>query len=436
MIASAIVNPALESWIPVAPDSNFPIQNLPYGVFHRQNEDARVGVAIGDSVLDLAACAGAGLFAGHLDDAVKLFSRAELNGFLSAGPMAWKQARGRVVDLLQMESAELRDAAELRRKAVIPRAQVRLELPFAVADYVDFYSSLEHATNMGKILRPGGEALTPNWRHLPIGYHGRASTVVIDGTEIVRPLGQSKPADAPIPRFGATTMLDIELEMGFVTGPGNGLGESIPTVAAREHIFGLVLVNDWSARDIQAWEYQPLGPFLGKSFATSISPWVVTLDALEPFRVPGPQQEPPVMDYLRIGEAWNYDVKLQVMLETQTMRQSGERPAIICTTNFKEMYWNMAQQLAHMTVNGTVVRPGDLYASGTISGPTTDSFGSLMELTWRGSKPIVLPSGEERRFLQDGDRVIFHGWCERQGARRIGFGEVTGTILPARGMQS
>lgn len=431
MISRVIIDPSLESWIPVAPHSDFPIQNLPYGVFHRPGEDARIGVAIGESVLDLAVCARAELFASQVDDAVELFSLPDLNGFLSAGPTTWRKVRTRIADLLQTESAELRDAVELRRRAIVPREEVRLELPFSVADYVDFYSSLEHATNMGKILRPGGEALTPNWRHLPIGYHGRASTVVIHGTDIVRPLGQSKPPDTVMPRFGATTMLDIELEIGFVTGSHNRLGEPIPTSAARQHIFGLVLVNDWSARDIQAWEYQPLGPFLGKSFATSISPWLVTLDALEPFRVAGPQQEPPVLDYLKVGDDWNYDVNLQVMLETQTMRHGGELPALICTTNFKEMYWNMAQQLAHMTSNGTVVRPGDLYASGTISGATPDSFGSLMELTWRGSKPIVLPSGEERRFLQDGDRVTLRGWCERPGARRIGFGEVMGTVVPA-----
>jgi len=432
MTVNVVVDSALESWIPVAADSDFPIQNLPYAVFRSQGAGARIGVAIGEHVLDLAACARAGLFADCLDDAVQLFSEAQLNGFLSAGPAAWSKARARIVELLSKRSTES-PQVPVARHALFPRKQVQLQLPFAVADYVDFYSSLEHATNMGKILRPDGEALTPNWRYLPIGYHGRASTVVVDGTDIVRPRGQSKPPDVKAPRFGPTSMLDIELEMGFITGPGNQLGRSIPVSAAREHIFGLVLVNDWSARDIQGWEYQPLGPFLGKSFATSISPWVVTLDALEPFRVPGPRQEPTVMDYLQVSDAWNFDVKLQVLLETRSMRDKGDEPAVICTTNFKEMYWNMAQQLAHMTINGTVVRPGDLYASGTISGSTPSSFGSLMELTWRGSKPMVMPSGEERRFLQDGDSVTLRGWCEREGERRIGFGEVKGTILPAYG---
>nr|MDQ6933642.1 fumarylacetoacetase [Candidatus Eremiobacteraeota bacterium] len=406
------------------------IQNLPYGVFRRQGEDARVGVAIGNNVLDLAALARAGLFAGYLHDADRVFSQATLNAFLTSGPRAWNKARWRVAELLDKQNAELRDASSLRREAVLAREEVQLQLPFAVGDYVDFYSSLEHATNMGKILRPGSEPLMPNWRYLPIGYHGRASTIVVDGTDVVRPLGQSKPPDAPAPRFGPTSMLDIELEIGFVTGPGNVLGHSIPIASAREHIFGLVLVNDWSARDIQGWEYQPLGPFLGKSFATSISPWVVTLDALEPFRLAGPRQEPPVMDYLKVDDDWNYDVTLQVLLQTQRMRDKAQQSAVICTTNFKEMYWNMAQQLAHMTINGTVVRPGDLYASGTISGSKPSSFGSLMELTWRGSKPIIMPSGEERRFLEDGDRVTLCGWCEREGVRRIGFGEVSGTILP------
>nr|MDQ2681408.1 fumarylacetoacetase [Candidatus Eremiobacteraeota bacterium] len=271
----------------------------------------------------------------------------------------------------------------------------------------------------------------PNWRHLPIGYHGRSSTIVIDGTPIVRPSGQSKPPSAATPTFGPSKLLDIELEMGFVTGPGNTPGVPIETSDAHEHIFGMLLVNDWSARDIQAWEYQPLGPFLGKSFATSISPWVVTLEALEPFRIAGPIQEPAPLDYLRVNEDWGYDIRLQVLLQTAQMRLAGIEPAIISTTNFKDMYWNMAQQLAHVTINGTATRPGDLYASGTISGTTPDSLGSFIELTWRGARPLHLHSGETRTFLEDGDAITLRGWCENPEARRIGFGSVRGTILPA-----
>ncbi|MDQ6933471.1 MAG: fumarylacetoacetase [Candidatus Eremiobacteraeota bacterium] len=430
MTSAKALDPQLESWIEVKPDCDFPIQNLPYGVVSRKGEAARIAVAIGESVLDLRALARGGLLASAAYESIELFSQPKLNAFLAAGSVAWTAVRRRIIELLRKECAELRDNADLRREAVLPRAEVELQLPFAVADYVDFYSSLEHATNMGKILRPGGEALMPNWRYLPIGYHGRASTIVLGGTSVVRPQGQTKPPGAQAPRFGPTAMLDIELEVGFVTGPGNDHGQPISTAAARKHIFGLVLVNDWSARDIQGWEYQPLGPFLGKSFATSISPWVVTLDALEPFRVEGPLQEPPPLQYLQVPGAWNYDINLEVSLESACMRKTGETPQVICRTNFNHMYWNMAQQLAHMSSNGTKVRPGDLYASGTISGSAPDSFGSLMELTWRGTKPMKLHSGEERRFLEDGDRITLRGWCERDGARRIGFGELSGEILP------
>jgi fumarylacetoacetase len=285
---------------------------------------------------------------------------------------------------------------------------------------------------MGKMLRPGAEPLLPNWRYIPIGYHGRSSTVVIDGTPVIRPCGQSKPPDAAQPSYGPSRSLDIELEMGFVTGPPTEYGSAMPIRDARDHIFGLVIVNDWSARDIQGWEYQPLGPYLGKSFATSISPWVVTLDALEPYRVPGPAQEPEPFPYLRTPEHWNYDIKLEVLLQTEKMRAQNIAPAPVAASNYKYMYWNMAQQLAHAASNGTSIRPGDLYASGTISGPDEGSYGSLMELTWRGAKPLRLPSGEERGFLSDGDTVTLRAWCEREGLPRIGFGSVSGTVLPAK----
>jgi fumarylacetoacetase len=352
-----------------------------------------------------------------------------LNLLLAAGRSVWSALRERVHALLQANTSAF--AAVDRDALVTSRADAQMLLPFAAGDYVDFYSSLEHATNLGRIFRPDGEPLMPNWRWIPIGYHGRSSTIVVDGTPIVRPKGQRKPPGAPEPSFGPSRMLDIELEVGFVTGPGNTMGHAIPIETAREHIFGLVLVNDWSARDIQAWEYQPLGPFLGKSFATSVSPWVVTLDALEPYRVDGPKQDPQPLPYLRSTEAWNYDISLIVELQTRKMRENGMPAEVLSRSNFKFMYWNMAQQLAHATVNGTAVRPGDLYASGTISGPEPGSYGSFIELTWRGSRPLKLQSEEERAFLEDGDEVTLRGVCEAPGKPRIGFGGVSGTILPA-----
>jgi fumarylacetoacetase len=418
---------ARSSWVRVAPDSDFSIYNLPYGVFRGAHGVPHIGIAIGDSIFDLHEAAQAGLFDGIVSRAV--LQAPTLNLLLAAGRAAWSALRERVQSLLLEGTAALE---RVDRDALLaPRTGAQLLLPVTVGDYVDFYSSLEHATNLGKILRPGGEPLMPNWRWVPIGYHGRSSTIVVDGTPIVRPKGQRKPADAPEPSFGPSRLLDIELEVGFITGPGNKMGQPIPIERAREHIFGLVLVNDWSARDIQAWEYQPLGPFLGKSFATSVSPWVVTLDALEPYRVSGPQQEPEPLPYLHSTEPWNYDVHLSIEVQTQQMRERGVGAEIVSRSNFKYMYWSMAQQLAHATVNGTAVRPGDLYASGTISGPAPDSYGSLIELTWRGAKPLHLTSGEERTFLEDGDTVTLRGVCEAPGKPRIGFGGVSGTIVPA-----
>ena len=415
------------SWVRVVPGSDFPLENLPYGVFRSAHGDPHIGVAIGDAIFDLHEAAQAALFDGIVSRAV--LQAPTLNLLLAAGRQAWTALRERVRSLLLEGTGEL---GGLNRESLIAaRPQAQMLLPFAVGDYVDFYSSLEHATNLGKIFRPQGEPLMPNWRWIPIGYHGRSSTIVVDGTPIVRPKGQRKPPDAPEPSFGPSRLLDIELEVGFVTGPGNAMGHAIPIESARDHIFGLVLVNDWSARDIQAWEYQPLGPFLGKSFATSVSPWVVTLDALEPYRVSGPKQDPQPLPYLRTPDQWNYDIALLVELQTQKMRDSGVQAEIISRSNFKHMYWSMAQQLAHATVNGTAVRPGDLYASGTISGPTPDSYGSFIELTWRGTKPLQLASGEQRSFLEDGDTVTLRGICEAPGKPRIGFGSVSGTILPA-----
>jgi fumarylacetoacetase len=416
---------AARSWVGVAAESDFPLQNLPYGVFVKGGEH-HIGVAIGDSIFDLHAAADAGLFDATVARAV--LQAPTLNLLLAAGRDAWTAVRERIAALLR---ADTRLLDRVNRDALlVSRIGADMAMPFQPGDYVDFYSSLEHATNLGKILRPTGEPLLPNWRWIPIGYHGRSSTIVVDGTPIVRPAGQRKSSAGATPEYGPSRLLDIELETGFVTGPGNKMGTPIPVERARDHIFGLVLVNDWSARDIQAWEYQPLGPFLGKSFATSVSPWIVTLDALEPYRVAGPPQDPQPLPYLQMSEPFNYDIELLVELQTPRMREQGQEPHVIAHSNFKYMYWNMAQQLAHVTVNGTAVRPGDLYASGTISGPTPDSYGSLIELTWRGANPISLPSGETRTFLQDGDTVTLRGYCAEPGKPRIGFGGVSGTVVP------
>jgi fumarylacetoacetase len=421
-------DPALRSW--VAPDraGDFPIQNLPYGAFRRDGA-TRLGVAIGDAILDLRAVAEAGLL-GAAADASALFGGPTLNPFLERGRATWRVTRARISELLSDGNRELLDAG-IAEGALVPRGGAEMRMPIAVADYVDFYSSREHATNLGKILRPGGEALLPNWRHLPVGYHGRSGTVVLDGTPVVRPSGQRLEPGGAVPGFGPTQMLDFELELSFVTGAGPNLGTPIPVEGAREHIFGIVLTNDWSARDIQAWEYQPLGPFLGKSFATSIAPWIVTLDALEPFRVAGPLQEPAPLPYLREDEPRGFDIELGVDL---AVPENGE-PGIfqqISRGNARGLYWSIAQQLAHLTSNGAAVRAGDLCASGTISGSEPGSYGSLIELSWRGAKPLALRGGAQRTFLEDGDTITLSGYCPASETRvRIGLGSVSGTIVPA-----
>ncbi len=425
--ASDTTDPRLESWASVAAESDFPIQNLPFGVFADGGLE-RIGVALGDRILDLAAVAEAG-FADDFCER-ELLTAPRLNPLLAAGRSVWGPLRERLSLLLRRDGdPRLREANADR--FFVARDAVAMRVPMEVGDYVDFYSSIEHATNLGRLFRPDAEPLLPNWRWLPVGYHGRSGTIVIDGTPVRRPCGQRKPPGAAVPDFGPSRRLDIELEMGFVSGAGNELGVPIAAGDADEHIFGLLLVNDWSARDIQAWEYQPLGPFLGKSFATTISPWIVTLDALEPFRVAGPLQEPPPLPYLRVNRPWGYAIDLAVELQSERMRAQGVAPAAISRTNFRDMYWNVAQQLAHATANGAVARPGDLFASGTISGATQGSQGSFIELTWNGERPIELPDGETRRFLDDGDEVVLRGWCEREGARRIGFGTVRGRIEPA-----
>ena len=419
-------DPALRSFVPVAMGSHFPIQNLPYGVFRRGGGQPHIGVAIGDFILDLTALEEKGVFDGPLLRGRRPFSAGRLNAFLALGRDAWTEARAAVSRLLRADEPRLRDDASLREHVLIPSADVEMLLPVDVGDYTDFYSSLEHATNVGTMLRGPDKALQPNWRWLPVAYHGRASSVVVSGTDFHRPLGQTKPDGADAPVFGPTRALDFELEMAAVVGVGNALGRPIPVGQARDHVFGLVLLNDWSARDIQAWEYVPLGPFLAKNFCTTISPWVVTLDALEPFRVAGPVQEPAPLPYLRTEGPQTYDIQLEVHLQTAAM----DRPHRISATNFRHLYWNLAQQIAHHTSNGCDLRPGDLLGSGTISGPTPDSYGSLLELTWRGARPLTLPGGERRAFLQDGDRVTLTGWAPGDGYR-VGFGEAIGRVLPA-----
>jgi fumarylacetoacetase len=420
-------DPALRSFIPVSPESHFPIQNLPFGIFSMPpDRPPRIGVAIGDHVLDLALLERTGLFNVESLEADFFQKQDTLNELMMCGPSTWREVRGAVSNLLRDDVGTLRDNRSVRKQALVPKEQVRMHLPARIENYTDFYSSREHATNVGIMMRGPEAALMPNWLHLPVAYHGRASSVVVSGTDFHRPMGQSKADDAVLPSFGPSRNLDFELEMGFLVGPGNELGCPISVGQAPEHIFGMVLVNDWSARDIQKWEYQPLGPFLAKNFATSISPWVVTLDALAPFRVPGAKQDPAPLPYLQSTGDWNFDINLEVWLQSARMETARR----ICASNSRHLYWNICQQLAHHSVNGCNLRPGDLLASGTISGPTPDSFGSLLELTWKGTKPLQL-DGEARTFLQDGDRVTITGWCQGKDYR-VGFGSVTGRVLPAR----
>jgi fumarylacetoacetase len=428
----ATTDPALHSWVPVAPGSDFPIQNLPYGAFVRAGHAPRLGIAIGASVLDLHALASAGTFDDLFPGAGEVLAAESLNPLLGCGRSAWRLVRERVSSLLGSADRRLHDAG-LAERALVPRDEVTLVLPVAPGDYVDFFSSLQHATNAGRILRPGAvDPLPPNWRYLPIGYHGRTATIVAAGTPIVRPRGQRERPGGP-PTFGPSEALDFELELAFVTGAGPEPPDGIAAPRARERIFGVALMNDWSARDIQAWETVPLGPFLGKSFATSLGPWIVTLDALEPYRVDGPPQDPPALPHLATSEAESYDIGFTVSLRSAGMRARCEAPTVISRSNFGPMYWSMAQQLAHATSNGARVRAGDLFGSGTISNDAPDSFGSMLELTWRGSRPLTLGDGSPRAFLDDGDELVMHGASAREGAARVGFGELRGEIVPALG---
>jgi fumarylacetoacetase len=420
-------DPNLRSFVPVSPESHFPIQNLPYGVFRPGTGlPPRIGIALGDHVVDLSVLDQAGVLSVPGLLGRRVFAEPALNSFLEAGRKVWQATRVAISRLLRIDEPTLRDNGPLRARVILPMAKVELLLPAIIGDYTDFYSSREHATNVGSMFRGPDKALMPNWLHLPVAYHGRASSLVVSGTDLRRPNGQMNADNSPAPTFGPSRAVDFELEMGTIIGPGNSLGRPIPIADAADHLFGMVLVNDWSARDIQQWEYVPLGPFLAKNFGTSISPWVVPFEALEPFRTAGPIQDPTPLPYLQSRGDWAYDIRLEASLQSQRM----EQPIRICTTNFKRLYWNVCQQLTHHTVNGCNLRAGDLMASGTISGPTPDSYGSMLELAWRGSKPISLPSGEQRTFLEDGDRVTMTGWCQGQGYR-VGFGEITGRILPA-----
>ncbi|MGN8546433.1 fumarylacetoacetase [Bradyrhizobium sp. 13971] len=417
-------DPSLRSFIDVAPTSDFPIQNLPYGVFSSKDGLApRVGVAIGDYVLDLWELEqDSRLDVGPLG----VFSQPSLNAFMALGPKVWSATRARISELLRSDHPELRDNRELRARALVPVADVRLHMPFAVSGYTDFYSSKEHATNVGVMFRGKDNALQPNWLHMPIGYNGRASTVVVSGTKVRRPRGQLKPPTAEVPSFGPCKRLDFELEMGVVVGQASPMGEMLTEKQAEEMIFGFVILNDWSARDIQQWEYVPLGPFQAKAFATSISPWVVTREALEPFRMQGPAQQPEPLAYLKQTQPNNYDMQLDVALRAGAMNEAKT----ICSTNFKYMYWSSVQQLVHHASSGCAMNVGDLLGSGTISGPEKHQRGSLLEISWNGTEPVELASGVTRSFLEDGNSLVMRGWCQGDGYR-VGFGEVEGTIVAA-----
>lgn len=403
--------------IDIAPQSDFSIHNLPFGIFSTPGTPPRVGMAIGTYIIDLSAAGKLGLF----DFDTGVFEQPTLNEFISLGKDTSSKVRKDIRKWLEADASPLANSKEV----FISQASAQMHMPIHVGDYTDFYSSIEHATNVGKMFRDPENALLPNWKHVPVGYHGRASSIVVSGENIRRPKGQVLPKGASSPVFQASSRLDFELEMAFIIGKDSSLGTSISTSEASDYIFGLVLFNDWSARDIQKWEYVPLGPFLGKNFASSISPWVVPLEALEPFKVAGPTQEPKVLPYLEYEGLHNYDIQLSVGITPK----NGEE-VIVSRSNYKYMYWNMVQQLAHHTINGCNVKVGDLLASGTISGNTPDSYGSMLELSWAGTQPIPMKDGSNRTYLQDGDRVSMRGHAEKEGIR-VGFGEVTAQILPS-----
>jgi fumarylacetoacetase len=417
--------PHLSSWISVPENSDFPIQNIPFGVFKTANKSPRVATRIGDTVIDLFELFQLNCFS-KLPFEVTDFDSSTLNSMMKKGKGAISELRNELSTLLQSDHSFLRDNVALHSSFLHDEALVEMLLPVAIGDYTDFYSSKEHATNVGVMFRDPANALLPNWLWIPVAYHGRASSVVVSGTNFHRPKGQIKPNELEDPIFSPSKQIDFELEMGFITFDGKPLGDSIAVNEADDFIFGLCLFNDWSARDIQKWEYVPLGPFLAKNFASTMSAWIVTLDALQPFRVDSPLQTPKVLDYLKGSEKDSYDIHLNVSIVTDSNVETQ-----ICESNYKYMYWSMAQQLAHHTVNGCNIRGGDLIGSGTISGPTEGSYGSMLELAWKGTKPLQLNDGSERRFILDGDTVVMRGHCQNEGIR-IGFGEVKSTLLPAK----
>ena len=416
-------NPDRKSWLHVDKNSDFPIQNIPFGVFLTRDDIITIGTRIGDTAIDLGALHQLGYFDGIplTDD---IFLQDTLNDFIADGRKTWRAVRKRIAEIFDSESTTLKNNKKNKEIVLFRLDEIEMQLPVQIGDYTDFYSSIEHATNVGTMFRDPDNALLPNWLHIPVGYHGRSSSIIPSGIPVHRPQGQTLPKDATEPIFGPSKLVDFELEMAFITTDANDLGETIPIDEAEEYIFGLVLFNDWSARDIQKWEYVPLGPFLAKNFASSISPWIITLDALEPYRVEGPKPIKPQLPYLQYKGKKSFDINLEVAI-----RPKGAKETVVSKSNFKYMYWNMSQQLAHHTVNGCPVHSGDMMGSGTISGPTPDSYGSMLELSWRGENPIKMKDGTERKFINDYDTVIMRGHCENDGTR-IGFGEVRTQLLP------
>ena len=417
-------NPELKSWIDVDKGSDFPIQNIPFGIIKRKGHNPTAATRIGNTVIDLFALSKLN-FLDDLGFNTDIFDNSVLNDFISLHRNSWRALRDRISDIFEETNTILRDNLPAKSKILFPYHSVKMQMPVNIGDYTDFYSSIEHATNVGIMFRDPANALLPNWKHIPVGYHGRSSSIVVSGTNIHRPNGQTNP-DNSAPVFGPSKQFDFELEMAFITGKETSLGNPVQTKDAEEHIFGMVLFNDLSARDIQKWEYVPLGPFLGKSFGSVISPWIITLDALKPFKTKGPEQTPKVLPYLKFKENQNYDIKLDVLIQPE-----NQKPHLVSHSNFKFMYWNMLQQLAHQTANGCNINVGDLYASGTISGPTPNSFGSMLELSWKGTKPINMPDGTTRTFINDNDTIIMKGYSEKNGLR-IGFGDVITKVLPAK----
>jgi len=416
-------NPKRESWLDVPTHSDFPIQNIPFGVFLTKDDVITIGTRIGDYAIDLGALQQLNYFEGiELTD--DMFMQDTLNDFISDGKKTWRLVRNRIADLFDAKNPELQNNEEHKEIVVFRMEDVEMQLPVLIGDYTDFYSSKEHATNVGSMFRDPANALLPNWLHIPVGYHGRSSTIVPSGIPVHRPMGQTLPNGETTPVFGPSRSIDFELETAFITTDANIMGENIPVHEAEDYIFGMVLLNDWSARDMQKWEYVPLGPFLAKNFATSISPWIVTMDALEPFRTKGPKQDPNPLPYLQQKGKQSFDISLEVSIEPE----NGEA-VVVSNSNFKYLYWSMSQQLAHHTSNGCRLNSGDMMGSGTISGPTPNSFGSMLELTWNGKNPIKMKDGTERKFINDNDTVTIKGFCENKEVR-IGFGEVCSKLLP------